>query len=64
VSKYAIGVDFGTESGRAVLVDVSNGKEIIKIIEAEWQGTDQIELRTILLPSPLVVRQSSLCGKE
>jgi len=22
--KYAIGVDFGTESGRAVLVDVSN----------------------------------------
>jgi len=27
-SKYAIGVDFGTESGRAVLVDVSNGKEI------------------------------------
>lgn len=28
MSKYAIGVDFGTESGRAVLVDVSNGKEI------------------------------------
>ncbi len=27
-SKYAIGVDFGTESGRAVLIDVSNGKEI------------------------------------
>ena len=26
--KYAIGVDFGTESGRAVLVDVSNGAEI------------------------------------
>ena len=26
--KYAIGVDFGTESGRAVLVDVSNGQEI------------------------------------
>jgi L-ribulokinase len=25
--KYAIGVDFGTESGRAVLVDVSNGGE-------------------------------------
>lgn len=28
MAKYAIGVDFGTESGRAVLVDVSNGKEI------------------------------------
>ena len=27
MSKYAIGVDFGTESGRAVLVDVSNGQE-------------------------------------
>ena len=26
--KYAIGIDFGTESGRAVLVDVSNGAEI------------------------------------
>ncbi len=25
--KYAIGVDFGTESGRAVLVDVTSGKE-------------------------------------
>jgi len=27
MSKYTIGVDFGTESGRAVLVDISNGKE-------------------------------------
>lgn len=26
--KYAIGVDFGTESGRAVLVDVANGNEL------------------------------------
>ncbi len=26
--KYTIGVDFGTESGRAVLVEVNNGKEI------------------------------------
>jgi len=28
MSKYAIGVDFGTESGRAVLVDIKDGKEI------------------------------------
>jgi len=27
-TKYAIGVDFGTESGRAVLVDLSDGAEI------------------------------------
>ncbi|CAM3486207.1 ribulokinase [Marinicrinis lubricantis] len=26
--KYAIGIDYGTESGRAVLVDLSNGAEI------------------------------------
>jgi L-ribulokinase len=26
--KYSIGVDFGTESGRAVLVDVSTGREV------------------------------------
>ncbi len=30
--KYAIGVDFGTESGRALLVDVSNGKELATAI--------------------------------
>ncbi len=28
MAKYAIGVDFGTESGRAVLVDVSDGREV------------------------------------
>ena len=27
-AKYAIGVDFGTESGRAVLVDVADGREV------------------------------------
>ncbi len=26
--KYAIGVDFGTESGRAVLVEVETGREV------------------------------------
>jgi L-ribulokinase len=28
MSKYTIGVDFGTESGRAVLVDVADGREV------------------------------------
>lgn len=26
--KYSIGVDFGTESGRAVLVEVATGREV------------------------------------
>jgi len=30
--KYTIGIDFGTESGRAVLVDVANGKEIASAV--------------------------------
>jgi len=32
MSKYAIGVDFGTESGRAVLVEVANGREVATAI--------------------------------
>ena len=28
MSKYAIGVDFGTESGRSILVDVADGTEL------------------------------------
>jgi LacI family transcriptional regulator len=39
-------------------------EEIIKIIEAGWQGLEQVEPRTIMLPPSLVVRQSSLRGKE
>ena len=31
-TRYTIGVDFGTESGRAVLVDISNGEEIASAV--------------------------------
>ncbi|MGB8647967.1 MAG: ribulokinase [Anaerolineae bacterium] len=45
--KYSIGVDFGTESGRAVLVDVSTGKEIATAIYPYKHGViDQV------LPAP------------
>jgi L-ribulokinase len=46
--KYAIGVDFGTESGRVVLVDVADGQEIATavytyangVIDEKLPGTD------------------------
>jgi len=46
--KYAIGVDFGTESGRAVLVDVTDGREVATdvyqytngVIDEKLPGTD------------------------
>jgi L-ribulokinase len=46
--KYAIGVDFGTESGRAVLVDAANGQEVATavhpyangVIDEKLPGTD------------------------
>ena len=37
-SKYAIGIDFGTESGRAVLVETKTGKEIATSIYAYENG--------------------------
>lgn len=35
---YTIGVDFGTESGRAVLVDISNGREIANSVYKYQDG--------------------------
>ncbi len=42
-SKYAIGVDFGTESGRAVMVETKTGREIATSIYAYENGViDQL----------------------
>lgn len=37
-AKYSIGVDYGTQSGRAVLVDVSTGKEIASAVKVYTHG--------------------------
>jgi len=36
--KYAIGLDFGTESGRAVLVDVTDGQEVATAVHPYGDG--------------------------
>jgi L-ribulokinase len=36
--KYSIGVDFGTESGRSVLVDISNGQEVASSVHKYANG--------------------------
>jgi L-ribulokinase len=38
MTKYAIGVDFGTESGRAVLVDVANGSTLATAVHPYEHG--------------------------
>ncbi|MBB6284694.1 ribulokinase [Geobacillus subterraneus] len=58
--KYVIGVDFGTESGRVVLVDVQNGKEIAShvtfysdgVIDEYLPGTDIRLDRDFALQNP------------
>ncbi|MGC9469697.1 MAG: ribulokinase [Anaerolineae bacterium] len=41
--KYAIGVDFGTESGRAALVDVSNGRIVATAVHKyDWGVIDDV----------------------
>jgi len=40
--KYTIGVDYGTQSGRAVLVEVATGKEIamaVKVYPSRSNGS-------------------------
>lgn len=38
MSKYTSGVDFGTESGRALLVDLADGREVVTCVHAYANG--------------------------
>ena len=38
MTRYAIGVDFGTESGRAVLVDVADGRQVATAVHRYANG--------------------------
>ena len=38
MARYAVGVDFGTESGRAVLVDVADGRELTSAVHRYANG--------------------------
>ena len=37
-TKYAVGIDFGTESGRAVLVEVATGREVASAVYPYQHG--------------------------
>jgi L-ribulokinase len=56
MAKYAVGVDFGTESGRAVLVDVTNGREVATSVYPYSHGVidECLPLGTRLSPVPNV----------
>jgi L-ribulokinase len=42
--KYAIGLDYGTESGRAVLVDVTDGREVATAVHPYGDGVIDVAL--------------------
>ena len=52
MSKYAIGVDFGTQSGRAVLVELGTARELATAVKAYTHGVmdEQLPDGTKLLP--------------
>lgn len=55
MTRYAIGVDFGTESGRAVLVDVADGRQVATAVSTYSHGVIDERLplpdRDVPLPS-------------
>ena len=52
MARYAIGIDFGTESGRAALVDVSNGAELASQVYPYANGVIDEKLPGSNLPLP------------
>ena len=44
MAKYAIGVDFGTESGRAILVDVADGRQVATAVHPYANGVIDVRL--------------------
>ena len=54
MARYAIGVDFGTESGRAVLVDISDGRQLATAVYPYANGVIDERLplgdREVVLP--------------
>ncbi len=51
--KYTIGIDFGTESGRTVLIEVASGKTVAESVYAYENGVIDhalpVEGETVLL---------------
>ena len=58
--KFAIGVDFGTESGRAVLVDVQNGREIATAQAPRSFGVWRSEIKETQSPLPAIAAGGGL----
>jgi L-ribulokinase len=54
VASYAIGVDFGTASGRAILADVADGRQLATAVSEYSNGViDEVlplEDRRVILP--------------
>ena len=48
--KYAIGIDFGTESGRALLVDVHDGREVAAAVHLYKNRVidEQLPIRSVI----------------